>query len=151
MEAERTLGHSLRVEDGDLVLEPSPDGLRLAEVRGLENLRQALELRVQTPLGTDRFNTLYGLDFAQIFGSSDGLRATRELVRLNLVRTLGTDPRVADIRSITFAGDDEDLVPHPEGFPDEQRHARVRRTWQAYVMLETSAAEEVSLRLKVGG
>jgi phage baseplate assembly protein W len=133
---ERRFGWGLAVEDGDIAFDPPvPDrGRPLRAVSGQENLVQALELRLLTPAGDDRFNTLYGLDYAQVFGSPEGVRAARELLRMNVVRTLATDARVHDVREVRF-GDD------------------AGRTGRLAVeaVVETGDSDEVSLRLGVGG
>lgn len=132
----QAFGSSLLVEDGDLVFGEVAGELALREVSGRENLLQALELRVLTPYGSDIFNVLYGLDYAQIFGSPEGMRMTRELIRLNLVRTLATDPRIGEIRDIVFADDEQ---------------SRLRRRWRVEVQLETNSADEIALPLAIGG
>jgi hypothetical protein len=96
-----TLGHSLRLDDGDLVLS---DGT-LATVAGQENLAQALVLRILTPLGSDPFATTYGLDVRSTFTEPVATHVMKELIRLNLVRTLSVDPRVREIRDIAIADD----------------------------------------------
>jgi hypothetical protein len=151
MDEERQFGRSLLVDDGDIAFQASPDGPRLREVAGRPNLMQALELRVLTPLGDDRFNTLYGLDYAQIFGSSEGLRMTKDLIKLNLVRTLGTDARVHDVREIAFQDEPEFLEGGSDASPEELREARVRRQWEVDVVLETASGSEIALRLGIGG
>src|SRR4051812_22607173 len=113
-----TLGRSLLLRDGDLVL---ADG-SLLEVSGLPNLVQALTLRVLTPLGDDRFNTRYGLDAADVFTRATTVRTGRDLVQLNLVRTLGTDARVREIREVAFL---------------EPPSASRRRDWPVVVTLIT--------------
>lgn len=129
-------GSSLVLEDGDLVFEQVGAERRLREVAGLDNLIQALELRVLTPYGSDVFNVLYGLDYAQIFGSPGGAARTRDLVKLNLVRTLATDSRIGEIRDVVFVEDEE---------------SRVRRRWYVEVQLETNSADEIALPLVIGG
>jgi phage baseplate assembly protein W len=94
-----SLGRSLELVDGDLVLR---DGL-LVEVSGTDNLLQALTLRVLTPYGSDRFHTGYGLDVRQALTEPHGRRIARELLRLELVRTLAGDPRVREVRDVVFA------------------------------------------------
>ena len=56
-------GYSLALDDGDLVFH----GDTLATVSGRANLLQALQLRILTPFGSDRFNVNYGLDFTASF------------------------------------------------------------------------------------
>ena len=151
MDEARQFGRSLLVEDGDIAFEQVGGTSRLREVAGRPNLQQALVLRVLTPLGSDRFNTLYGLDYAQIFGSAGGLTTARELIKLNLVRTLGTDARIADVREIVFQDDDEFALAHPEVSEAELRAERVRRVWEVEVLLDTREAGEVALRVEIGG
>jgi hypothetical protein len=55
---------------------------------------QALLLRVQTTFGSDRFNTTYGLDVTNAFTQPGTVSEVKSLIKLSLVRTLGTDPRL---------------------------------------------------------
>src|SRR4029079_7140284 len=103
------LGHSLLLRDGDLVF----DDHSLVEIEGRENLMQALVLRVLTPLGTDPFTTTYGLDVKSTFTQPVATHIVKELVKLNLVRTLSTDPRVSEIRDIVFPDDPEVIAANP--------------------------------------
>jgi phage baseplate assembly protein W len=124
-------GVSLQVEDGDLVLQ---DG-SLVQVQGLPNLMQALTLRILTPYGTDIFNPTYGFDLSNLFGSSLNTRARRDLISLNLVRTLSTDRRVREVRDIQFR------TP-PDGY---------RRGWPVDVTLITIENQASPLALSIGG
>jgi hypothetical protein len=143
-------GRSLALEDGDLVLEPTAAGERGARVvSGEQNLLQALELRVGTPLGTDRFNVTYGLDTRQIFTTGGGVRTTKDLIRLNLVRTLGGDRRIRDVRDIVFMDDPAFMADHGIG-AEEARLARRSRLWSVQVELELVPAGDLTLRLEVG-
>ncbi|MEW2352939.1 hypothetical protein [Spirillospora sp. NPDC029432] len=92
------LGHSLLLEDGDLVMR----GGRLAEVSGRDNLVQALTLRLLTPYGSDRFDTGYGLSLKEALTGTRSPRMVRELLRLEIVRTLAADPRVAEVLDVRF-------------------------------------------------
>lgn len=96
-----TLGHSLRFDDGDLVL----DNGDLRMVAGRANLVQALTLRLLTPYGTDRFNTSYGVDLRPVLTEAHSRRTARELLRLNLVRTVAADPRVREVQDVIFDDD----------------------------------------------
>jgi phage baseplate assembly protein W len=135
------LGRGLRLDDGDLVL----DGGRLAEVAGAANLSQALTLRILTPAGSDRFNTRYGLDLSRVFSEPSGVRMVKELIKLNVVSTLGTDPRVRDIRQITFDDDPERVAADPTGADT----ARRRRRWTVEVRLDTVVGSALTLRADV--
>lgn len=115
MASTTSLGHGLELRDGDLVVEHG----RLAELSGLPNLVQALVLRVLTPLGSDRFATDYGLDVTDVFTRAVTARQAEDLLRLSLVRTLGGDARVREIRDIEMLD--------PSG--------GARRLWQVRVTL----------------
>jgi hypothetical protein len=125
------LGTGLRVADGDLVL----SGGRLSELTGLENLAQALTLRISTPLGNDVFNTTYGLDTQSIFATAAGTQLTRDVISLNLVRTLGTDTRVQEVREVRFLE------------PAEGTH---RRSWPVEVTIVTIDQQSATLTLDLG-
>jgi hypothetical protein len=124
-------GTGLGVSDGDLVL----SGGDLVTVSGLTNLLQALELRVLTPLGSDRYDTRYGLDTQAVFTQPGGARAGRDVLRLNLVRTLGTDRRVQEVRDVQIADDAQ---------------SRRSRVWSATVSLVTADNTPATLTLGIG-
>ncbi|WP_105969041.1 GPW/gp25 family protein [Streptomyces geranii] len=125
-----SFGRGLLLDDGDLVV----TGGALREVESVANLSQALTLRLLTPFGSDPFNTGYGLDIGRIFTRPDPVSVARQLVQLNLVRTLGTDPRVRDVREVVF-----------EDGPD-----RDRRVWTVRVELDTVAGDPLTLLVDVG-
>ncbi|NRQ31932.1 hypothetical protein HII36_08775 [Nonomuraea sp. NN258] len=120
------MSHSLRLTDGDLVLEERT----LALTEGAAGLAQALELRVLTPLGSDVFNTAYGFDATVLTGPADAA-TMRELLRLSLVRAVAGDARVREIREIGFTG------------------TPGRRSWTAEISLVTADGEPRALRLRV--
>ncbi|MFF9909545.1 hypothetical protein [Streptomyces sp. NPDC013457] len=109
------LGHSLLLDNGDLVLHSG----ELVKVRGLANLVQALTLSLLTPYGSDRFDARYGLSVTEAFGRPGGPRVVQELLRLEIVRTLAADPRVNEVTEVTFTGDP------------------ASRRWTAVVVVET--------------
>jgi hypothetical protein len=146
MDDGRPFGHSLALVNGDLVLA----GNRLKEVAGKANLIQALELRVLTPLGSDPFNTTYGLDVRQAFTQPGGIRTVKQLLQLSLVRTVGTDPRVRDIRSVLFEDDPAYLERHREITPDMVREDRHRRFWKVEVEIQTIDAQAATLAVTLG-
>ena len=126
-------GHSLRIEDGDLVVAND----EVETVSGFDNLLQSLVLRVMTPLGNDEFNTTYGLDVKNIFTQPTGARLTKELIKLNLVRTLGTDPRIREVRDVVFTDDREFLEQHPQLNAEAARQRRRDRLWNVLVTILT--------------
>jgi hypothetical protein len=137
-------GRSLRMDDGDLVVA----GDRLVEIGGVANLTQALTLRVLTPRGSDPFNTGYGLDIASIFTEPNGVRMVKELVKLNLVSTLSTDPRVREVRRITFNDDRERLTTDPAA-REKLRADRHRRLWTVEVEVLTVAGVPATVLIDV--
>jgi hypothetical protein len=146
MTLEEPFGYSLTLADGDLVFEA--DELKL--VSGKHNLLQALELRVLTPFGSDVFNTTYGLDVERAFTGPGGVRMVKELIKLNLVRTLATDPRVRDIRQVLFEDDPEFIARHPDLTPDDLREQRRRRAWRVEVIIDTVTDDTETLALEIG-
>lgn len=111
----------LLLQDGDLVL----SGSQLVEVSGVANLQQGLTLRVLTPLGTDPLNVGYGLDVSEAFTGSLTRQLAKEVLRLNLIRTVGSDPRVAEVVSVLFDDDPDYLAAHPEAASSTSRQRRV--------------------------
>jgi hypothetical protein len=92
-------------------------------------------LRVLTPLGDDQYNTTYGFDAAAVFTPSATARTARDLVQLNLVRTLGTDARVREIRDVSFLD------------PPAESH---RRAWPIVVTIITIDGAQQAVSLTVG-
>lgn len=138
-------GYSFLLKDGDLMIEHG----ELLTVTGQPNLIQALTLRVLTPYGSDLFNTSYGLDVTQAFTQPNGVRMVKELIKLNLVRTLGVDPRVTDIQEVLFDDDPAYLARHAELDDRAQRDQHHRRVWQVEVTLETVQNRSATLALNV--
>lgn len=130
------LGTGLRLDRGDLVFDAQG---KLETLSGRANLTQALVLRILTPFGSDIFNAGYGLDLAQVFAGPNGPRAAAELVRMNIVRTLGTDPRVAEIRRIQFDGADA-----------PSQLARRSRLWPVTVEIVTIDDQRLVLNTSIG-
>ena len=143
MADDATFGHGLALVDGDIVLDDDAiSGLRwLRTISGRPNLLQGLELRVLTPFGSDAFNVTYGLDVRQAFTRPGSVRMVKELIKLNLVRTLGTDPRVHDIREVLFTDDPGYAERHPGVSAGTLRAERHRRFWQVEVILDTAEGE----------
>ena len=138
-------GYSLQLNNGDLIIENG----QLLTVAGKPNLIQALTLRVLTPYGSDQFNTTYGLDVSQAFTQPNGLRMVKELLKLNLVRTLGADPRVDDIREVLFDDDPAYWANHPEIDPQVLIAQHHRRIWQGEVIISTAQGQPVTLPVSV--
>lgn len=142
------LGTSLALIDGDLRI--TTGDLELVAGRG--NLHQGLSNLISTPLGSDLFNVGYGFELSRVIelprGLPGGLRLTKELIRLNLVRTLSVDDRVAEVREVIF--DDSprffELVPGGSLAQAREQHTQ-RRTWRAVVVLTLASGQEDTLTL----
>lgn len=139
-------GYSFLLNDGDLVIKRN----QLLTVAWRDNLLQALTLRVLTPYGSDIYNTTYGLDVSEAFTQPNQLRMVKELIKLNLVRTLGTDPRVSDIREVVFDDDPNYLARHPHEDEELLRDQHHRRQWHVEVTLDTVQDQTITLALQVG-
>jgi hypothetical protein len=129
-----TLGQSLKLSEGDFVL---VDGA-LELVTGRDNFAQALRVIIETPFGSDQVNVNYGLDIAAIFTVANTVRSIKDVIRLNLVKSLSADDRVREINEIVF--DDEpdfaQLAPEFAG-GDPGARARHGRVWHAVVKFTT--------------
>lgn len=143
---EQRFGYSLALTDGDVAFSNGA----LQPIAGKRNLLQALSLRIQTPLGTDRFNTRYGLDVQQAFTGAHGTRMVKELIRMSLVRTLATDPRVRDVREIVFSDEPRMQALAPQTDLGAALADRRQRLWEVLVMIETIDGDTVALPVRLG-
>jgi hypothetical protein len=132
-------GTSIALVDGDFVLAAGD----LAQVSGQDNFGQALRVIVETPFGSDQINVNYGLDIAAIFTVASSVRSIKDVIRLNLVKSLAADDRVREISDIIF--DDEPnfaaLAPEFAG-GDPGARARHGRVWHAVIALTTVAGSQ---------
>lgn len=140
-QAEARFGSSLLIENGDLSL----IGGDIAPVHGLANLKQALSLRLLTPYGSDRVNATYGLNASEAFTGSHDKRTVKELIRLETVRTLASDPRVREVSEVLF-DDDPRLAEQVSAGGSAAPRSR-DRTLRMLVTVETTA--ETTERLLV--
>jgi hypothetical protein len=129
-------GTSIALVDGDFTLVNGD----LALVSGTANFGQALQVIVETPFGSDQINVTYGLDVAAIFTVAASVSSVKDVIRLNLIKSLSADNRIREIDEILF--DDEDgfaaLAPEFAG-GDPGATARHGRLWHAVVALTTVA------------
>ena len=152
MREEELFGFGLVLADGDIVFESDGGTKQLSLARGKRNLIQALTLRVLTPFGSDIFNTTYGLDVERAFTEAHGVGVVKQIIQLNLVRTLATDPRVRDVRDVLFADDPDFLAKHPELDNPAKfvRDVRRLRRWEVEVVLDLVNDQNVTLSVGVG-
>lgn len=139
------LGTSLALVHGDFVL-ASPDGssaLDLALVSGQANFVQAMGVMIGTPFGSDPVNASYGLDVAAIFTVAGTVQSIKDVIRLNLVKSLAADDRVREINDIVFDDDPDFATVAPDlagGDPGAQ--ARRARQWHAVALLTTVTSDQ---------
>lgn len=143
-----SFGRSLRLAEGDLVF----DQRDLEIIVGRDNFLQGMQVMIETPFATDVFNVNYGFDILGILGSAQSVPRIKDLIRLNIVKSVSEDNRVREIKEVVF--DDEDRF--FEIFRDQNRdqHRRTRkaeRRWQAAVVLQTINEGEVVLSLEGTG
>src|SRR5215813_3238581 len=112
-----TFGRSLQLAGGDLLF---ADG-DLAVIDGRDNFLQGMQVMIETPFATDVFNVNYGFDILGILSSAQSVPRTKDLIRLNIVKSVSQDNRVRDIKEVVFNDEPGSL----------------KRRWQAAVILQT--------------
>lgn len=142
-----SLGHSLRLDDGDLVFDEEAHDL--AVVTELEALSQALRLAIDTQLGTDRLNVQFGFDRLAIGTYAYNLATRKEYVKMQLVRCVGLDARVRDVREVFFSDDPRafEAQPQLDQAAQEQAVAAVRasRDYTVFVVIETTTSQPLTV------
>ena len=147
------LGRSFLLEDGDFVFEQGAANLRdFKFVAGRDNLVQGLKVMIETGFGSDAFNVNYGLDVKAIFTTAQTTRSAKDLIRLNLVKSISQDDRVTLIKEVVFDDDPRyyELLPAENATEHTQTRQNARQ-WQALVVMQTIAEGEVALRLEGTG
>jgi len=91
---------------GDLQL--SDDGKYLVFWQGTEEIAARIETRLQTPVGTDRYNSAAGLRYLDMFEKP--ATAGEALLRAEIWRALGTLSGVRQVRSVTVTTDRQTRV-----------------------------------------
>jgi phage baseplate assembly protein W len=114
----------------DLVLVRHGGTAELAQVEGVENLRQSLQIALTTLLGSDVFNTAFGFDGLRALAEETSRVLARERIRVAVIQTLRQDPRVREIVDLHVEGDD------PTG-----------RTLAVRVTFETVGSEPLTVEL----
>jgi hypothetical protein len=145
--------YSLRLEAGDLSFEYNADGLReLQWVAGRDNLAQGLSLTVATPLGSDIFNLLFGLDLYSILRGGYTLAMTKHLIRLHLTKTLTSDDRVLRIETLVFDDEPGFAEPDSDFDPEAARGLRkVTRRWQLRSIIQPIAGGPAVVPIEITG
>jgi phage baseplate assembly protein W len=142
-------GRTLTLSDGDLVLARGIEGqLDLTFIAGKLELAQGIQVLVGTPLGSDIFNTVFGLDLLNTLAQPQPMVQMRELVRLCVVKALAQEPRVRQIRALAFADEPAYLTIHPEITPQQQlalaRQQKITRRWMLDALLDTRFGDQLA-------
>jgi hypothetical protein len=142
----RALGTSLALANGDFVLQ----GNDLALVSGRDNFVQSLLVIIDTPFGSDPVNINYGFDVAAIFTVANTVRSIKDVIRLNLVKSLSSDDRVQTVGDVVFDDDPEFAQLAPElASSTSAVAARRGRAWHAVATFTTVLGERQ--RIAVSG
>src|SRR5690349_21066848 len=86
----------------DIEFTDTPNGRDLAVVRGLDNLRQALEVGLTTLRGSNIFDTDFGFDGLNALAEPIEPVLARERVRIGVIKVLDRDPRVQRIVDVNL-------------------------------------------------
>lgn len=142
------LGRSLQLVNGDLVF----DNNDLAPIADRDNFVQALQVMIETPMGSDVFNVGYGFDLLNSISAPQSVAFIKDLIRLNIVKSLSLDNRVREIKDIVFNDDPRFAELVSVVNPAESLRLRKKeRRWEAVVALRTIEDSEVALSLEGRG
>jgi len=144
-EIPNVLGKSLKIVNNDIEFINGT----LQEISDKSNLNQGLRNMIETPLGTDFFNTTYGFDLHNIISQPTNIRIMKELIKMNIVKSLSMDNRIREIREIVFHDDDRFFELNPD-FDKKETVSNIRkcRKWKANVIVETIDDSEITLTLE---
>ena len=87
-------------------------------------------------------------DVAEPQGWSEA--TVKSLIKLSLVRTLGTDPRISDVQDVQFEDDPAYRARHPEVTDQDIRDQRHQRMWTVDVLLQAADGQNQILSANVG-
>lgn len=142
-----SLGRSLLLDDGDLVFDDHVGDL--AEVEQVAALSQALRLAIGTQLGTDRLNAQFGFDRLAVGAYAYGLHTRKEYVKMQLVRCVGLDARVRDVREVFFSDDPRAFELQPGLDAEAQNRIvsviRANREYTVFVVVETINSQPLTV------
>lgn len=107
---------------------------------------------IETPMGSDVFNIGYGFDLLNSISAPQSISLIKDLIRLNIVKSLSLDNRVREIKEIAFSDEPRFFEISPEFDQEETRRLRKsERRWQAVVVLQTITEGDVALSLEGRG
>ena len=142
-------GRSLQLLKGDLSFVEND----LAMIEGRGNFMQGMKVMIETPFGTDIFNINYGFDLLNSISQPQTVSVIKQLIRLNIVKSLSFDDRVSQVKEIVF--DDEARFYElnlDQDFDENREIRKTSRRWQATVIVQTISEEsEVALTIEGAG
>jgi hypothetical protein len=122
----------------------------LVRVKGRDNMVQALTVMIGTPFGSDPMNVGYGFDTAAVFTMANTVRGIKDVIRLNIIKSLSADDRIVSIGDVVF--DDEagfaGLAPEIAGNQSLAASKR-SRVWHAVAVFATR--EGAGARVAISG
>ena len=142
-------GRTLLLTNGDIVWEQDAEGQQdLAVIAGKFELAQGIQVLIGTPLGSDIFNLIFGFDLVQTLMQPVATRQMRDLVRMSVVKALGQEQRIRQIRAVAFVDEPTFLLIHPEITPEQQaakaQRQKTTRRWRLDALLDTRLGDEVA-------
>lgn len=88
----------------DLTLESGPNGTRLAERTGVDNLAQALRLALTTAYGALPFDLDYGFDGLNALATETDAQMQMQRIRISVAQAVQRDPRVRRVTDVQVTG-----------------------------------------------
>jgi len=145
VEKPSVFGRSLQLVNGDLHFANGD----FAAISGRDNFMQSMQIMIETPFGTDIFNVNYGFDLLNLISQPHSVRLIKELIRLNIVKSLSLDNRVQEIKEIVFDDEKRFFELDPKQNAEESRRMhKLERRWQAMVVVQTITEGEVAFKLE---
>ena len=139
-------GRSLVLNDGDLAFESGDFQI----IAGRDNFFQGMRAMINTPTGSDIFNVRYGFDLLSCLAAPKSPSVIKQLIKLNIVKSLSTDNRIRQIEEIAFDDEPRFYELSPESDPDANSKKRqASRQWQAIAVVQT--IQEGSVTITLGG
>jgi hypothetical protein len=139
-------GRSLVITDGDLLFTAGDFEI----IADRQNFLQGMRSMINTPFASDVFNVRYGFDLVSCLSASQPPSVIKQLIKLNIVKSLSTDNRISQIEEIAFDDEARFYELSPESDPDANAlNRRASRQWQAIVIVQT--VQEGSVTISLGG
>ncbi len=146
-------GRSLKLVNGDLEIVNGD----LSMISGRENFLQAIQVIIGTPYSTDAFRANYGFDLVNIISQPVSVGMMKELIHLNIVKSLVFDNRVVAVKEVAFSDQERFFELQGERDPEamvtlmRRQEIKDRRLWRALIVVQTIESEEVTFIVEGAG